>query len=95
MRYIKYNLEIGYCGCDDEGVTTIPDNYDDGDIDMMVNDMANEHAASWEGDERLGFSYDADYDSEEYQEEVDSFYANVSGSWDFITEEKAKEEGWL
>ena len=91
MRYIKYNLEIGYYGCNDEGVTTVDDGMTDADIDEMVNDMAQEHAASWEGDERLGFDNFDDVGEDEYQQQVDSFYENVCGSWEFITEEEAKE----
>jgi hypothetical protein len=97
MRYIKYNLEIGYCGCNDEGVLPVPDGMPNNAIDDMVNSMAQEHASSWEGDERLGFTSpdDEDYTDELAEQEVEDFYANVDGDWEFITEDEAKNEGFL
>ena len=85
MRYIKYGIDIGYCGCGDEGVISVPDNYDDNNIDMMVNDMAHEYADSWEGDQRLGF--DDDVSEEEYEQQVEDFRANVSGWWEWATDQ--------
>lgn len=95
MRRIKYYLDVGYCGCGDEGVIVVPDNYDRGDIDMMVNDMAQEHAALWEGDTSLGFTEygDDDWTEELAEEERDNFYANVSGHWEWATDADLEEYG--
>lgn len=95
MRHIKYYINIGYCGCDEEGVTTVPDNYDDGDIDRMVSDMAYDYAESWEGDTRLGFTdyNDDDWTEELAKEERDNFYANVGGHWEWATEKDLEEYG--
>lgn len=82
MRTIAFNLEIGFCGCNDEGTMTVPDDMTDTEIDEMVHEMAMEHAQSWEGDERLGFG-DEDQDEEEFTEQ---FYEGVSGSWHFVEE---------
>jgi hypothetical protein len=91
LRKIYYELDIGYCGCDDKGIIEVGDDMSDADIDDMVHEMALEHAASWEGDERLGFSnpddFEGGYDSDEYQQEVDNFYDNVCGSWRDATPE--------
>ena len=85
MRKIKYVLEIGYAGCGDEGVMEVDDNMTDGEIDDMVNDMAMEHASSWEGDERLG--WDEDMSEDENEQQTESFYEGVCGSWEFTDEE--------
>jgi hypothetical protein len=86
MRYIKYNLEIGYAGCDDEGIISVPNDYDNNDIDNMVHDMAMEHASSWEGDERL--CWDSDMSEDEYNEATEHFYDGVCGSWEWVTDEE-------
>ena len=85
MRTIKYNLEIGYCGCNDEGTTTVPDSMSNSDIDQMVYEMAMEHAQGWEGDERL--AWDSDMTEEEYDQATEWFYENVCGSWEFVEED--------
>ena len=85
MRKIDYVLDIGYCGCQDEGTTTVPDDMTDHEIDIMVNDMAVEWAGSWEGDERLGF--DPDGSEEEQAQEAEHFYEGVSGSWHWTAED--------
>ncbi len=79
MRKIEYKLDIGYCGCGDEGETKTTDDMTDEQIDHMVNDMAHEWASQWEGDIRL--CWDEDMTEEEYDEATQSFYEGVSGSW--------------
>ncbi len=85
MRKIRYDLDIGYPGCNDEGVMEVEDNMTDAEIDDMVNDMAAEHGNSWEGDERLGWW--SDMTEEEREEENEYFRENVCGSWQFTTED--------
>jgi hypothetical protein len=82
MRKIRYKLDIGYAGCGDEGTETVPDDMTDADIDAMVQDMAQEHAASWEGDNRL--CWDEDMSEEDYQDATEHFYEGVCGSWSFV-----------
>ena len=84
-RKIYYDLDIGYAGCGDEGIATVDDDMTDSEIDEMVDNMAHDWATSWEGDQRLGFG-DPDED-EDYDQQVDDFYASVSGSWRWATEE--------
>lgn len=80
MRTIIYELDIGFCGCGEEGTMEVSDTMTDKEIDEMVHEMAIQHAQSWEGDERLGFG-----NEDEDQEEVtDEFYQNVCGSWRFL-----------
>ncbi len=83
MRKIRYNFEIGYAGCDEEGVTVVPDEMTNAEIDEMVYDMAQEYAASWEGDSRLGF--EDEMTQEEADEYRDAFYEGVSGSWQWAS----------
>lgn len=81
MRKIKYKLEVGFCGCDDEDVMEIEGS--DAEIDSIVYEMAQEWATNWEGDQRL---YD-DWD----EETVESFYENVCGSWEELSDEEFEE----
>lgn len=89
MRKIFYELDIGFCGCGETGVTEVHDHVTDREIDDMVHGMALEHASSWEGDESLGF--EAEYGTPESEEEIDNFYANVSGSWEDYDADKHEE----
>ena len=82
MRQIAYDLDIGYCGCNEEGVMEIEDTMTDKEIDDMVHDMALDHAASWEGDERLGWGSE----DEDQDEITQQFYEGVSGSWRWVTD---------
>jgi hypothetical protein len=82
MRTIEYELDIGFCGCGDEGTIQVPDDMTNSEIDEMISNMAHEWADSWEGDSRLGFTEDANEATME--EESDSFRENVCGSWKFI-----------
>ena len=79
MRKIAYCLSIGFAGCEEEGTIEVADDATDAEIDLMVDEMANEHASSWEGDERLGWH--SDMTDEERDEETTSFYEGVDGTW--------------
>lgn len=84
MRYVRYSLEVGFCGCNEEGVMA----FDDKDfvhVQETLDAMAQDHATSWEGDTRL-------YDEEEWAEMADDFYSNVYATWDEISEEEYKDE---
>ncbi len=85
MRKIRYDLDIGYPGCNDEGVMEVPDGMCPAEIDEMVNDMAAEYGNSWEGDERLGWS--SDMTEEEHEQENESFREGVCGSWQWARED--------
>ena len=92
MRHIVYTIDVGYCGCGDDGIATVTDDMSNADIDNMVNDMAHEHANQWEGDYRL--AWDEDMSEEEYEEATDMFYENVCGSWSWATAEDLENYGW-
>jgi hypothetical protein len=77
-------LSIGYAGCDEEGILEIDDEMSSDEIEIMIDDMAHEHANSWEGDSRLG--WDDEMSKEEYEEECELFRENVEGSWRIATE---------
>lgn len=76
MAKIKYVIDLGFAGCGDEGEEEIDDGMSKEQIDAYVDDMAQEWAQSWEGDERLY--------SEWGEEETESFYENVCGSWEYV-----------
>jgi hypothetical protein len=84
MRTIKFELDIGFCGCGDEGTMTVSDDMTNAEIDEMVHDMAMDHAQSWEGDERLGWGNE----DEDQDEVTEQFYENVGGSWQFVENEE-------
>ena len=82
MRKIEYSLEVGFAGCQDEGITEVQDDMTNAEIDIMIHFMALENAVSWEGDERL-------YDEEQWAnlEFVEQYYAEIYGTWEFVTED--------
>ena len=82
---IKYHLEVGYCGCDDEGVINIPSDREH-EIDNIVNDLAMNWAEQWVGDTRL-------MDEEEWEENEENFWGDVGGSWE-IYDETIHGDGW-
>ena len=79
MRKIRYSLEIGFAGCQDEGVMEVDDEISEQEIEDVLNEMALNWASGWEGDERL-------FSEEEWEEEgaSENFYENVYASFEFI-----------
>lgn len=85
MRKIKYKLEIGFCGCDDEGVMEVTE-AEFQRMDQIIEDMSLEWSSSWEGDTRL---YEEEWDS--MSDGYEEYYANCSGSWEEISDEEYEE----
>ena len=81
--FIYYKLEVGFCGCEDEGVIEVEDGTSDRDLDELVHEMAMEWATNWEGDERLYDEWDEDT--------VETFYENVYGNWRPATEDEIED----
>lgn len=82
MARIKYKLEIGYAGCDEEDEIEVDDDMTDEEIQSMIDEMAQEWASSWEGDTRLGWN--DEMTEEEYEQECEFFYENVCGYWEYV-----------
>jgi hypothetical protein len=85
MRKIKYTLDIGYCGCQEEDTMVIPDDMTDNEIDTMLDEMVHQYADSWEGDSRLGF--DPDASEEEQEDHAHSFREGLSGYWEEVADD--------
>lgn len=82
MKKIAYKIDIGYHGCGDSGTIEVPDDTTDDEINRIVEEMTMEHAASWEGDERLGWG--SEMSEEEFEQETEFFYENVSSDWHWV-----------
>lgn len=97
MRYIKFYLSIGFCGCDDERYIAFKDNVADDEIDKYGIELAEDHADSYRDYERFCLMSDRDeYDSEEeydaaYQEAEETFNEGIESSWEEVDEEEWEE----
>ena len=97
MRYIKFYLSIGFCGCDDERYIAFKDNVADDEIDKYGIELAEDHADSYRDYERFGLMSDRDeYDSEEeydaaYQEAEETFNEGIESSWEEVDKEEWEE----
>lgn len=73
--FIKYWVDIGFCGCNQTDVIEFPDNTPEKLIEGNIKNLANDYAASWEGDSRLG-----DWD----EESTTLFYENIDWGWEEV-----------
>ncbi|MAX04768.1 MAG: hypothetical protein CL883_05545 [Dehalococcoidia bacterium] len=78
MRKIKLVASIGFAGCDDEDIIEVDDDVSDEELQNMADEFSMEHAASWEGDERLG---EWDEDS------IEMFFENAHGWWEEVEDD--------
>lgn len=73
--FIKYWVDIGFCGCDEADVIEFPDDTSEATINREIEELANEYASSWEGDAMLG-----DWD----EESTEFFYENIDWGWEEV-----------
>lgn len=97
MRYIKFYLSIGFCGCDDERYVAFKDDITDSEIDKYGIELAEDHADSYRDYEHFGLmgcreDYYSDEEYEEAYEEAEySFNEWIKSSWEEIDEEEWKD----
>jgi hypothetical protein len=97
MRYIKFELSIGLCRCNEERYIAFSDDTTEKPITEYGIELAEDHADSYRNYERFGLMSDRDeYDSEEeydtaYQEAEETFNEGIESSWEEVDEEEWEE----
>lgn len=88
MMYVKFWGGNGYAGCDYEEYMTFKDD-EHPDLDDYAYQMARDNA---EAHEDVVYGWDGpDWDEvtqEEYEEEMESYYANIDWGYDILTREE-------
>lgn len=95
MRYIKFESDCNYCGCDIEDYAAYPDTITDKELDEICEDFINETQARYEYLATDDISED-DYETEEeYQQAIEDaeyeFWSDVGGCWTEISKEEYEE----
>ncbi len=87
MRYIKYILDVGYAGCNEEDVMALPDDISDVAIEANLYEALQDYAQSMEHVAE-GYDWEEGWENEEDKE---YYYENCNYSWEEITEEEYNE----
>lgn len=89
MKYVKFFISNGYCGCDYEEVQCFEDDITDEDIGAICDDLAYANAEDYEYIACGGWDaeWEDEDDKEMYYEDAYSY-----SSWSYITEEEYNEE---
>ena len=80
MAKIYYEIDVGYCGCGNEGVIEVGEATDE-ERNAIVQELANSWAEQWIGDERL-------MSAEEWEESEEYFWEGVGGFWEPFDESR-------
>ena len=92
MKYVRIECTVGYIGCDENYYLAFPDNWDDDQIEQYANELVDDNGQTWEylaveDINREDFETDEDYEHT-LEDEVDSYWGNVGGYWEEITEDE-------
>ena len=96
MRYFKFSAATPYCGTEEERYLAFPDNVTEEELEEYADDLARENG---EGFEYMVFGWDADpvddgeMTQEEYDEQIDNFYADCHCEYVEVSKEEFEENG--
>ena len=88
MRYFKFAVGTNICGTDDIIYEKFEDNVSQKELEEIGQELAIENA---EGYEYLVLGWSHIPETEEEQEEIDNYYAEVSYEYEEISREEYKE----
>lgn len=88
MKYIKFVVDTNICGTEDTIYEEFEDNVSQEELEQRGQELAIENA---EGYEYLVLSWGNDPETEEEQEEIDDYYANVTYEYEEVSREEYKE----
>lgn len=88
MRYFKFTVDTNICGTEDTIYEKFEDNVDQEELEQRGQELAIENA---EGYEYLVLGWGIDPDTEEEQEEIDDYYADVTYEYEEVSREEYKE----
>lgn len=88
MKYIKFTVDTDICGTKEEIYEKFEDDVDQDFLHQRGQELATENAESYE---YLVLGWGTEPETEEEQEEIDDYYANVSYEFEEISREEYKE----
>lgn len=80
MRYIKFTMSNGYCGCEQEEYEAFEDGTDDSVIEEYATELLPNAYCFWEPDSRF-----VDEDEEDYDEGVEAYQAECNCYWEEVS----------
>lgn len=96
MKYFKFTVGTPYCGTEEERYLAFPDSVTEEELEEYAEEMAHNQGESFE---YLVFGWDADpvgdgeMSQEEYDEQIDNFYADCHCGYVEVSEEEFVENG--
>lgn len=88
MKYIKFTVDTNLCGTENEFYEEFEDDVNQEFLHQRGNELAIENAESYE---YLVLSWGNEPETEEEQDEIDDYYANVSYEFEEVSKEEYKE----
>lgn len=88
MKYIKFTVDTDICGTENEIYEEFEDDVDQDFLHQRGNELATENAESYE---YLVLGWGIDPETEEEQDEIDDYYANVSYEFEEVSKEEYEE----
>ena len=85
MRYFKFTVDTNICGTEDTIYEEFEDDVDQEELEQRGQELAIENA---EGYEYLVLGWGIDPDTEEEQEEIDDYYADVTYEFEEVSKEE-------
>lgn len=96
MKYFKFTANTPYCGTEGEEYLAFPDGVTEKELEEYADELAHTQGENFE---YLVFGWDADpvgdgeMSQEEYDEQIDNFYADCSCEYTEVSEEEFEENG--
>lgn len=96
MKYFRFCASTPYCGTEEEKYLAFPDNVTKEELEEYAEEMAHNNGEFFE---YLVFGWDSDpvgdgeMSQEEYDEQIDNFYADCNCDFEEVTEEEFMENG--
>lgn len=88
MKYIKFVVDTDICGTKDEIYEEFEDDVSQEELGQRGQELATENAESYE---YLVLGWDNTPETEEEQDEIDNYYANVSYEYEEVSKEEYEE----
>lgn len=96
MKYFKFTVGTPYCGTEEERYLAFPDGVTEKELEEYAEEMAHDQGESYE---YMVFGWgvdpveDGEMSQEEYDEQIDDFYADCYCEYIEVSEEEFNENG--
>ena len=86
MKYVKFEIGNGYCGCDEEVYDKFEDTTTEDEIDNFAEDLLVNWYSYFDDD-----SFIDEEDEDDYESAMIDYQMNCYVNWDYITKEEYEE----